>query len=166
MVNQKKAATVFTLIIFILAAGFLYMHFQKPPVSETIITDNYFIESITTPQKKVVSDKYAIKVLATQGNELIVEVNNKTAKESTIGDYCWLYKAYVDNSRVKVDDKAYKLDVTRGHSRYEIVKKVPAQTTKEVVFDMSSIGGAAPGSYVIVICGQYLYFTLSPNTAA
>lgn len=164
--KQKTAATIFTAIIFIACLVVLKIHFDKPTASETIVKEAYYIDNLQTPQiKGTGNSNYTISVTATQGPELYVEITNHSAREVELNEKVLLYRVYVDNTRVKVDEKPIKIPIIRGYGRSEIVKAIPSQATREPVFDCSSLGAFTPGSYVISILGQNIFFTLEDNPA-
>lgn len=163
--KQKTAATIFTAIIFIICVVILRMHFTKPTASETITTANYYIDNLKTPQVQSENQKYKMTVTASHGSELYVEITNNTKKDLKLDERFLLYTVSVDGTRYKVAEKGIKTPIIRGYGRSEIVKSIPAQGTREVVFDCSSLGVITPGSYVILIKGQYLFFTLEDNPA-
>ena len=163
--NQKKAATIFTAIIFIAALFILRMHFDKPTESETIIKQSYYIANIQTPQKKVENSNFAMNVTATQGNELYIEITNNSGADIQLDERARLYIVKTDGTRVKVQEDPIRVYVTRGTGRYEIVKKIPKGVTREVVFDCSELGKLSPGAYVINVYGQHIFFELAPNPA-
>ncbi len=161
--DQRKTATIFTAIIFLAACAFLYWHFEQPTVSETIITECYYIESLNSPKTKVENSNFDIKVTATQGTQLFVEITNNTSKEIHLDENTRLYRASYDGTRTKVEDEGTKISITRGAGRAEIVKKIPAGGTRETVYECTSVGKFTDGAFIVRVNGQYVFFAIEPN---
>lgn len=161
--DQRKAATIFTTIVFLVACAFLYMHFEKPTVSETIITECYSVESLTSPKTRVNKENCIIKVTATQGTHLYIEVTNNTQSEIQLNETLRIYKVSYDGNRIKVDEEGSKITVTRGTGRAEIVKKIPAGATREAVYDYPGVGQFSSGTYIVRVHDQYIFFSIKPN---
>lgn len=165
--KQKKAATIFTAIIFIIAIVFLRMHFSKPTESDTLVKQSYQIADLQTPYTPVKQDKYTMTVVATQGPELYVQITNETSKEITLDDKVRIYNVTVDGTRIKINDQNYvRVEIGRGTGRAEIVKKIPAGATREAVFDCSNLGKFTPGCYVLMCNNRFIFFELQENPAA
>ena len=164
--DQRKAATIFTTIIFIVAVIFLRMHFTKPTESDTLVKQCYLIESLQTPYTSVAPRNYPMKVTATQKAELYVEIRNPTNKEMNLDEKIRLYTVNIDGSKMKVNEaNPIRVYIGRGTGRAEIVKKIPAGGTREAVLDCSSLGVFTPGAYVLSLNGQFIFFELADNPA-
>lgn len=164
--KQKKAATIFTAIIFIAAIVFLRMHFTKPTESDTLVKQSYRIADLQTPYTSIEQDKYSMTVVATQGSELYVQITNETGKEITLEDKVRIYYVNVDGTRIKIDDNNFvRVEIGRGTGRAEIVKKIPAGATREAVIDCSALGTFMPGCYVLMCNSRFIFFELADNPA-
>lgn len=164
--KQQKFATMVTVVVFLACAIFVYMFFNRAKPSETITTECYFADSLVKPQVDVKSDICSMNVIATQGTELTVEITNKTSSTLELDEYSFIYRVSTDGNRMKTDESYYKVPITRGYGSYEIVKKIPPYETKNVVFDCTNLGGISPGSYIIKIYNNLLFFTLERNPEA
>ena len=161
--TQRKAATIFTAIIFIIACAFLYMHFNTPTESDTIIKNCYYIGDLKSPQKKVTNSNFDMKVTATQGNHLYIEIKNNTAAQIQLEEKARIYKVQYDGTRAKVNPEGIKIYITRGEGRAEIVKKIAAGDTREAVYDCYELGALTPGAYIVTIYGQHIFFEIEAN---
>ena len=164
--DQRKAATVFTTIIFIIAVVLLRMHFMKPTESDMLVKRSYLIESLQTPYTAIEARNYPMKITATQKTELYVEIRNPTNRELNLDEKIRLYTVNIDGSKMKVNEaNPIRVYVGRGTGRAEIVKKIPAGGTREAVLDCSSLGAFTPGAYVLSLNGQFVFFELEDNPA-
>lgn len=164
--DQRKVATIFTGLIFLVACVFLYMHFNQPTESETVIEQCYYIGDIKSPQKKTTNENYDMVVTATQGTQLFVQITNNSGADMQLDEKTRIYQVTYDGTRAKVNEEGIRVFITRAEGRAEIVKKIAAGATREAVYDCSNLGALSPGAYIILVHGQYIFFEIAPNPLA
>ena len=118
---------------------------------------------MASPKNKVENSDYDIKVTATQGTQLFVEITNNTTRELQLDDNTRMYKVSYDGTRVKVAEDGNKISITRGAGRAEIVKKIPAGATRETVYECTGVGKFTDGAFIVRVAGQYIFFAIEPN---